>query len=274
MFPNVYGFHWTAGHLIFLGLFFAAVLTVFSTVTISAWRARRNLLAEKLNHIRWHSEFHDLPVRDRACRHDLTGEFMHRTCPNAFDCRECETHESLTAARPPAAAADAKPFGLSFPQDRLYHRGHTWAREEADGTVTVGLDDFAARLVGKPDEVILPKPGEQLEVNGPGFTLRRGGNEVRVLAPVEGEVVATGGPGEAFYLKLKPAGPKADTSHLLRGAEVQAWLAREMERLQLALSTRKGAPALADGGVLVDDLPKSYPQADWDAVWGEIFLEP
>ena len=48
---------------------------------------------------------------------------------------------------------------------------------------------------------------------------------------------------------------------------------REMERLQLALAA-KGAPALADGGVPVADIAAAYPDADWDAVCGEMFLHP
>ena len=48
---------------------------------------------------------------------------------------------------------------------------------------------------------------------------------------------------------------------------------REMERLQLALSAEGAAPTLADGGVPVPDIAAVYPEADWDAVCGEMFLE-
>jgi len=48
---------------------------------------------------------------------------------------------------------------------------------------------------------------------------------------------------------------------------------REMERLQLALSAEGAAPTLADGGVTVADIAQSYPEADWDAVYREMFLE-
>jgi antitoxin (DNA-binding transcriptional repressor) of toxin-antitoxin stability system len=47
-----------------------------------------------------------------------------------------------------------------------------------------------------------------------------------------------------------------------------------MERLQLALVSEGGAPTLADGGEPVADIAASYPKADWDAVCGEMFLEP
>ena len=52
------------------------------------------------------------------------------------------------------------------------------------------------------------------------------------------------------------------------------WLMREMERLQPALSAESAAPALADGGVPAADIAQSYPEADWDAVCGEMSPEP
>src|SRR6516225_7425562 len=78
----------------------------------------------------------DLPAADRACRHVLTGEFKCRECPNAFDCRQCETHARLIAQHSPRLAEEDEVFGMRFPADRFYHRGHTWARPESDGTVT------------------------------------------------------------------------------------------------------------------------------------------
>jgi glycine cleavage system H protein len=80
-------------------------------------------------------------------------------------------------------AEEEQPFGLNFPADRLYHRGHTWVRKENDGTLAVGLDDFGARVAGTPDHVELPQPGERVEANGPGWTMRRNGVAVRILAP-------------------------------------------------------------------------------------------
>jgi glycine cleavage system H lipoate-binding protein len=167
-------------------------------------------------------------------------------------------------------------MGMTFPLDRFYHRGHTWARVEPDGTVTVGLDDLGQRLLGVPDAVDLPKPGTPLSVNGTAFRVHKRDADVRVLSPVDGEVVETAPPDSDWLLRVKtPANRTTDFRHLLCGAEVRPWLMREMERLQLALSTQAGAAAtLADGGVPVKDIAAAYPEANWDAVCGEMFLEP
>ncbi len=276
MFPNVSGFEWSPGHLVFLGVFFTVILTVAWTLGLAWARARRDAREGRVTKIRWNSDFHDLPAADRVCRHELTGEFRERRCEKAFDCRECATHGTLVAAHPTPAAAEERPYGLPYPADRLYHRGHTWLREEADGTATIGLDELGRRLLGRPDEVQVPPPGARIEANGTAWTVRRRGVPIRILSPVDGEVVEAGVPGEdSFVLKVRPCGgEKFDTRHLLRGAEIAPWLGRELERLQMALSPAATGPALADGGVLMDDLPAQCPNANWDAVWGRLFLEP
>jgi len=277
MLPWNYGFQWNAGHIIFLGAFYTVLVVVATTLLAAALRSRRALLDRKVEVIGWHSDFHDLPATDRVCRHVLTGEFQSRECPHAFDCRECEIHTKLIAYHPVADADEPEEeiFGMVFPMDRFYHRGHTWAHVEADGTVTVGLDDLGTRLLGVPDALDLPKPGAQVRVNGTAFRARKRDASVRVLSPVDGEVIETGGPDRGWYLKLRPAAHgELDLRHLLRGAEVKPWLLREMERLQLALAVDGAAPTLADGGVPVSDIAACYPRADWDAVCGEMFLEP
>ncbi|HEX9007253.1 MAG TPA: glycine cleavage system protein H [Bacteroidota bacterium] len=260
MFPGVYGFTWDAAHLIFLGVFFTVALVIASTVTVALLRARRQMRLRAQERIRWQEDFHDLSAGLRACRHALTGELPRRVCPNAFDCRACEVH-------------------LRYPErevaaDRYYHRGHTWVQPEEDGTFLVGLDDIGRKVFGRADAVILPKPGAVVQANGTGWSLERNGASVRVLSPVDGEVVETGGADQGWFLRLRPPGGRQSLAHLLRGAEVDAWFTRELERLEMRLGTPEAGISLADGGELLEDLPGRYPAADWDSLWGEVFLEP
>ena len=75
MFPWVYGFSWTMGNVIFLGLFFTVVAIIGATMVLSLLRTYRDIQAHKAETIRWESEFHDLPVSELRCRHEFTGEF-------------------------------------------------------------------------------------------------------------------------------------------------------------------------------------------------------
>jgi glycine cleavage system H lipoate-binding protein len=276
MLPWNYGFAWNTGHILFLGAFYTVLVIIATTVVSALWRSRRSLRAHQTEEIRWHSDFHDLPAADRVCRHVLTGEFKKRECPHAFDCRECETHAKLIERHPLTVIAgpDEDVFGMDFPLDRYYHRGHTWARLEDDGTVTVGLDDLGRRLLGAPDSLELPMPGDHLTANGTAFNIRKRGAKVRVLSPIDGEVLAVDGPAGQWRLRVKPdSTDERAFRHLLRGPEVKPWLMREMERLQLALTAEGAVPTLADGGEPVSDISASYPGTDWDAVCGKMFLE-
>ena len=274
MLPWNYGFHWNTATMIFMGAFYAVVTVVAGTVLNAARRSWRVLRTQKAEHVRWDSEFHDLVAGDRACRHALTGELAGRVCPNGFDCRECEMHRKLIPLirQDDVPVVEEEIFGLSFPSGRLYHRGHAWVHPEADGTLTIGLDDLAQRLVSNPDRVSLPKAGQRVHVNGTAWRARKRNAVVRVLSPVDGEVVETGGPGKGWYLRVKPE--NSDLRHLLCPHEVKPWIQRELERLQLALAAEGAAPTLADGGVPVADIAAAYPEADWDAICGRIFLQP
>ena len=232
---------------------------------------------QRTEQIRWHSDFEDLLSRDRVCRHVLTGEFQQRECPNAFDCRNCETHGKLIARRPVAMPAEHEEeiCGMTFPLDRLYHRGHTWVHREPDGTVTIGLDDLGNRLLGTADAIDLPPVGARIKTNGAAFRVTKRNAEVRVLSPVDGEVVAAGSEQAGWYLKVRPdTDDEQAFRHLLRGAEIAPWVMREVERLQLALTADGVSATLADGGVPVADIAASCPEVDWSAVCGEMFLEP
>jgi Glycine cleavage H-protein len=273
MFPGVDGFHWTAGHIIFLCVFFAVVLTIGMTVISAARRTVRDFRNHHAIDLCWHTDFADLPVADRRCRHELAGRVISRVCPNAFDCRACDRYSEFAVLPAKGMTHD---LGFNYSSDRFYHRGHTWVKPEEDGTVTLGLDEFADHLVGRPDSVTLPEIGSQIDLNQTAWRMKKNSKEISVRAPIEGTVIAAGGPKEGWYLKLRPRLDVRDPKtfrHLLRGPEVHGWLSRELERLQSQLRTPDASPTLADGGMLMPDLMDAIPYADWSTVLADTFLE-
>lgn len=257
-------------NLAFLGVFALVILTVVSTLALAFVRTRQAVARGKAAQMLWHEEFEELPAAAKECRHALTGELPGRRCARAFDCKGCEKHAELLSLSPALPAAGEP--GFDVPDDRLYHRGHAWLKPLPDGTVEVGLDDLASRLVGKPDAVELPAVGARVDENGPALRLRAGSARVRVASPVTGDVVEQGSLAGPFLLRVRPAVP-LDTRALLTPREAAAYLSRELDRLQLAISGARGVPALADGGVPVADLSKAIPAADRDRVLGEMLLE-
>lgn len=273
MFPGIDGFHWTFGHIVFLTLFFIVAATIFATVVSAVWRTTRDFRTHTATDFCWKSDFSELPVSERRCRHELAGRVIARTCDNAFDCRHCAKYGQFAVL---PVTGQTNSLGLEYTNDRYYHRGHTWLQTEEDGTITVGLDDLARHLVGTPDSVALPSIGDELEVNQTAWRMRKNGKEINVRAPIEGKVIAIGSSAGDWFLKIRPRMDVKNPMtfrHLLHGPEVHGWLSREMERLQLQLRAPNSPPALADGGMLLPDLMNAVPDADWDAVLADTFLD-
>jgi hypothetical protein len=272
MFPGVDGFHWTAGHIFFVSAFLSIAAAIAVVAILSITRTRRDIAAGRAGSLRWSADFSELSPSDRQCRHALTGEAPGRVCPNAFDCRNCSNHSHFRQSE--RGQAQDTIFGLPYPNYRYYHRGHTWVAPQPDGTLLVGLDAIGERMIGAPDAVQMPSAGVDVSTNGEGWRMWKDGLEVRVLCPVDGTIVQSGGPDDAWHLRILPTTKPADLRHLLRGEEVHAWVGRELERLQIAMAPHGEWPALADGGVLVNDFLQELPEAMRDHVLGEIFLEP
>lgn len=273
MFPGIDGFHWTAGHVVFLMLFFAVVLTIILTVVSAAWRTANDFQSHHAIDLCWKTDFAELPEADRRCRHELAGRVISRTCDHQFDCRTCQNYPHFAVLPATGLAQD---LGLDYPDDCLYHRGHTWAKPEADGTVSIVLDALADHLIGTPDSVEVPEIGKELEVNQIAWRIEKNGQEIRVRAPLEGTVISIGGREDHWSLKIRPRLDMKDPRtmrHLLRGPEVHGWIARELERLQLQLRPAGSQPSLADGGVLIHGLMDALPESDWNTVIGDTFLE-
>ena len=274
MFPWVYGFEWSPGYLIFLGVFYTVALVVAGAVVYALWRSFRTVQQDAAGKVMWHAAFEDLAPAERACRHAVTGELPGRVCDNGFDCRACRMHlRLLYAGGPDGSSGDpgaVEICGLRLPLDRYYHRGHTWVRQEEDGSLVVGLDELGRRLAGEPGAVETPQAGTALRVNEPAFRLRRNGVEARILSPVDGTVLGLA-EGEGL-IRVRPA-EGFSTVHLLRGAEVKAWMQHELERLQLALSAACGAASLADGGAVPEDLGRRLGGRQYDTACGLAFLD-
>lgn len=275
MLPSAYEFHWDIGHIAFLGIFYTIVSIVIAVLAVAATRVLSDLRRRRVGAIEWEETFHDLPQARRHCRHEFDGAVTCRICEHGFDCETCAQHpEFCEQAGAGTAAEDATPpVGLGLVPGRLYHRGHTWVEPAPDGTLTVGLDDFASRCFGRPDRLLLPARGSILESGQRGATLERGDLRARIAVPVSGQVVEVGGLDAGWLYRIKPLESPARLDHLLKEDEARVWMLRELEWLQGQVSTQAEAAVLADGGTLLDDFMREYPLADWDSIWGQVCLE-
>jgi glycine cleavage system H protein len=110
----------------------------------------------------------------------------------------------------------------SLPADLRYAKSHEWVRPEADGTVTVGITDYAQNSLGDITYVQAPKVGAVLAAGAVFGVVESVKAASDLYAPVAGTVVAVnpaldGAPetvnrepyGAGWMMRLRPADPAA-----------------------------------------------------------------
>jgi glycine cleavage system H protein len=171
------------------------------------------------------------------------------------------------------------------PADRLFHRGHAWLKDGQDGLVTVGLDDFAAKLVGPLARVALPAIGSGVGQGEQAWSLvAADGKAVSMLSPVDGEVAAVNSAlasapelaerdpyGDGWVLKVRPSRLRANRINLMAGRAVQRWMEEAAAGLRGQVAPGLGALA-QDGGAPVSGMAKALDPDGWDRLAARFLL--
>jgi glycine cleavage system H lipoate-binding protein len=171
--------------------------------------------------------------------------------------------------------------GFELRENLQYHPAHTWAFKESAGLVRVGMDDFAARLMGTPTSIELPRRGQWLRQGQRLATLHRGGQAVEILSPMEGIVAevnsaleqdpATVGAdpyGAGWIVTVQAPDMATSFRNLLKGTAARRWMEEAADRLRSRLPALAGAVA-QDGGLPVADMAAELDEETWRALVGE-----
>lgn len=79
---------------------------------------------------------------------------------------------------------------MNIPADLKYTESHEWVRAEADGTVTVGITEYAQDALGDIVFVELPKVGKSYTAGDDAAVVESVKAASDIYAPVSGEVTA------------------------------------------------------------------------------------
>ncbi|MBI3478685.1 MAG: glycine cleavage system protein H [Acidobacteria bacterium] len=174
--------------------------------------------------------------------------------------------------------------GFQVPANLRYHPGHTWALSEGPSMVRVGMDDFASKLIGKVERIVLPQRGQWIRQGQKIATIFRDGAAVDMVSPIEGSVAdvndtLTGNPlltrtdpyGEGWLVTVHSPDAKTNFRNLLAGTLAKWWTEESAGRLQKRMPMMLGALA-QDGGVAVDNLTDQIPDQQWSEIAKEFFL--
>ena len=110
----------------------------------------------------------------------------------------------------------------NIPVELRYAKSHEWLRPESDGTMTIGITDYAQNSLGDITYVQVPKVGAALKAGETFGVVESVKAASDLYAPIAGTVVAVNtvldsapetvnqAPyGEGWMLKLKPTDPTA-----------------------------------------------------------------
>jgi glycine cleavage system H protein len=78
---------------------------------------------------------------------------------------------------------------MDIPDDYLFTDEHEWARDEGDGTVTVGITEQAEDMLGDVVYVELPREGDSVEAGGEFGFIESVKAAEELFSPVSGDIV-------------------------------------------------------------------------------------
>ena len=166
----------------------------------------------------------------------------------------------------PVSTVDVDIQGFKMPQGVYYHPLHTWAKPMDDETAVVGVDDLARRLIGRPDSVVQPVGGMELEAGQSCVLFRKGKRRASVMSPISGEVVKVNGAikdnpelvssdpfGKGWIVKIRSNKLADQLSNLLAGSSAKKWMESSVRKLRLRINGAAVEYA-QDGGLPLEDI--------------------
>ncbi len=123
---------------------------------------------------------------------------------------------------------------MDVPEDLLYAENHEWVRREDDGTLRVGITDFAQDALGDVVFLDLPDPGRDLGAGEPFGEIESTKSVSDLYSPTNGEVTAVNEDledrpelvnqdpyGDGWMIRMRPT-PEAGLDHLMDAAAYRA----------------------------------------------------
>ncbi len=127
---------------------------------------------------------------------------------------------------------------MPYPEDRRYSRSHQWALKNPDGSLTVGITDFAQAQLGDILFIQLPVPGQSVAANEPCAVVESVKSASDVQAPVAGTILevnsalpdqpeqVNASPHDHWFFKMRPT-TLQDHEQLMSAAQYHLFIHQE-----------------------------------------------
>jgi glycine cleavage system H lipoate-binding protein len=161
----------------------------------------------------------------------------------------------------PQTARMQREYGFSIPEGYCFHPGHTWVLKEGGENARVGIDSFAANLLGTIEHVDVIGLNRWVRQGQKLVTIQSGGQNFELVSPVEGVVMAVNrdavqDPGllardpyqSGWIAIVKSPDLVTNKKNLVQGGMVAPWLQNSVTRLN-GMVTQLAPTMAADGGL-------------------------
>lgn len=166
----------------------------------------------------------------------------------------------------PAEPQMLREFGYEFPKGYAFHPGHTWVLDEGRRNALVGMDSFAANLLGKIDRIEVAPLNGWVRQGQRLWTATHNGLSIDMLSPVEGIIAAVNtkviqNPNliledpykEGWILMIQSPELGLNLRNLIQGPVVRAWMQSTLDRMGTLIAPVV-APMAQDGGLPIAGL--------------------
>ena len=208
----------------------------------------------------------------------LIDYLMNRKRVSVVDPRPACSSNQILKARPESVS------GIRLPWNIRFHPGHTWALRESPTLVRVGIDDLAARMIGRAESILLPKRGQWIRQGQKIFSIFRDGTRAELVSPIEGEVTSVNEAvikspillnsdpyGDGWLLAVMSPDAETNFRNLLGGDLARQWMAEEESRLS-GKTQATTTVAAQDDGIETGNLSLSVSGQSWTDLTREFFL--
>lgn len=225
------------------------------------------------------------PAHLNPCVWMDAGVVVYKLCDRGFDCDDCPLDRGLRGIPndAPGPTAGAVGGALCFPQDRRYASSHVWARTVDDAVTRMGVDCFAARLLGGVVAVRFVERGASIRRGDTVAEIELAGGKLAIRCPFAGVVYRDNRSlaqeprhlvedpyGEGWLLELHGAPAESDgfidSVTFAQHTEHDSQRFRRQFAVHLWDSDEQLGPLMADGGAPLIDLRDVFSPYDYVSV--------
>jgi glycine cleavage system H lipoate-binding protein len=186
--------------------------------------------------------------------------------------------------QPPVRPQLSRELGFEIPKGYCFHPGHTWVLDEGRQNARIGMDSFAANLLGKIERIEIGALNRWVRQGQKLLTLTREDMAIDLLSPIEGVITAVNhevikDPSliladpyrNGWICIIKSPEIATNVKNLVQGPLVGPWLQNSAGRVTAMASQMM--PALAqDGGLPVSGIMSQLDPGSQRKLVNEFFL--